>query len=70
MGEGAVGEWSVHVQPGCEAHVRLALTDVLPDSVNQIEAFLDPGNARNLAEELLHHADWCDEWIATNGEAS
>ncbi|WP_157680188.1 hypothetical protein [Mycobacterium dioxanotrophicus] len=64
VGDGATGEWSVHVQPGCEAHVRLALTDVLPDGVNEIQAFLEPDTARGLARELLEHADWCDEWKA------
>lgn len=64
---GALGEWSVHVQPGCEAHVRLALTDVTANGVNEIEAFLEPGCARDLARELVDHAEWCERWIEEQG---
>lgn len=65
----AIGQWTVHIQPGCEAHVRLALTDVTLDGINEIEAFLAPENARHLAEVLVDHAQVCEQWIAENGGA-
>ncbi|ABE67549.1 hypothetical protein M609_gp054 [Mycobacterium phage Job42] len=63
-GSEPIGQWSVQIKPGCESHVRLALTDVYPDGVNEIEGFLDPDTARRLAAELVDHATWCQEWIS------